>query len=208
MEDQEKKYKELPTNQLKRLFGTTQGEDHKIITEILFSRGFDMITLLLEDYDIQESIVPDNKAVNSFKKVIPENNRTKNEIVVSDEKQTKEKINREPKNLQFYKVHNLFLQKFGVDVAVIISIFVFIQQYRDKYERTDIDGYFYLEHPKIEKMTHITIYRQRKAMELLVESKILKISEKKKGTPPKKFYRVDIDRHDEILQQLSDENQN
>ena len=65
------------------------------------------------------------------------------------------------------------------------------------------DGFFYLEHRRIEELTLISEYRQKIAMKKLEEINILEISKKKKGIPPKKFYRVDCELYKKIALKLN-----
>ena len=50
--------------------------------------------------------------------------------------------------------------------------------------------------------------RQIKAMKKLEKIGILKISPKKKGVPPKTFYKVDIELYNEIIEELNREDRN
>jgi DNA-directed RNA polymerase specialized sigma54-like protein len=106
------------------------------------------------------------------------------------------------KACQFYKVYNVILDAFGSQVAILIALLASKQNYFKMFKKLDSEGYFYLEHKKITEMTGISTHYQKQAMEKLQELNLLYISPKKKGTPPKKFYRVDIGKYNEIIQYL------
>lgn len=108
------------------------------------------------------------------------------------------------RQIQFYQVRDVFLREFGSDVAVLIAIFSAKHYFYYRKGKTDFNGFFYFKHPEIEESTGITIYRQKKAMEILVNLEILFISDKKKGIPPKKFYRVDHEQYEKVGQYFTE----
>jgi hypothetical protein len=90
----------------------------------------------------------------------------------------------------FYMVYESMINEFGTDIANIISVMLKHQEYLKRFGRLDRDGYFYMEHKMIEKKTGISEHRQKIAMKELEEYNFLKIAAKRKGIPPKKFYKV------------------
>ena len=107
---------------------------------------------------------------------------------------------------QFYQLYSVFLEEYGSDTAVIVAVFAAKQQYRDRLKRAEEDNWFYYEHPKLKKKTHITIYRQKIAMKKMVDLGILQIAPQKKGIPPKIFYRIDINSYYKCIEALSKKN--
>ncbi len=107
--------------------------------------------------------------------------------------------NKEESKGSFYKVYEVMGDYFGSDVSNVISVMLKHQEYLMKYKGLDRDGYFYMEHKMITKKTGISEHRQKIAMKVLVKWGILEISTKKKGTPPKTFYKVNEDRYVKLL---------
>jgi hypothetical protein len=106
------------------------------------------------------------------------------------------------KACQFYKVYNVILDAYGSHVAILLALLSSKQTYFKLFKKLDSEGCFYLEHKKIAEMTGISTHYQKQAMKKLQELKVLYISPKKRGTPPKKFYRVDILKYNEIIHYL------
>lgn len=106
------------------------------------------------------------------------------------------------KSLAFLRVSKPFLQKYGLDAAVIIAELVYWHsQMIRKISVKANDGYFFYEMFKIEKATGITPHRQRKAMDILCKAGILDVKDEKKGIPPKRFYKVNVRAYeDEVTQ--------
>lgn len=63
------------------------------------------------------------------------------------------------------------------------------------------DGFFYCEKLEIEKDTSISPYRQDKAVKLLVNLGVLN-TEIRKGIPPKRYYRVNVEKLNELVKTL------
>ena len=116
--------------------------------------------------------------------------------------------NNDKRQPQFLMVYDVLLKEFGFEVALLIALLASKQRYFHQFKKHKLDseGCFYLEHPKIQKLTGLGEYSQKKAMAVLSELKILYISPKKKGTPPKKFYRVNKERYNELVEKLNSEN--
>ena len=111
--------------------------------------------------------------------------------------------NKEKSKGSFYKVYEIMGDCFGSDVSNVISIMLKHQEYLLKLKRLDRDGYFYMEHKMIKRKTGISEHRQKLAMKVLVKWGILEISTKKKGTPPKTFYKVHEEKYEALLIELN-----
>lgn len=99
----------------------------------------------------------------------------------------------------FYMVYEVMGDYFGPDVSNVISVMLKHQEYLLRLRRLDLNGYFYMEHKMIKKKTGISEHRQKIAMLVLEELGILKKLSKKKGTPPKTFYKVDGEKYVKYL---------
>ncbi len=97
----------------------------------------------------------------------------------------------------FLRVHKVLIMEFGLDAAALISELVFKQEM--------FSGAFFYEQKKIEKVTGLSRHRQEKASKILIDNGILSIEKEKKGIPPKKFYRVKIDKYYELVERLQKE---
>lgn len=109
---------------------------------------------------------------------------------------------KDEKTVPFYKIYQPMLKTHGNEVALLIAVMAAKQTYMYKYGKQDNAGFFYFEHPEIEKVTQLSEYRQKAAMRVLVDLKLLTIDNEKKGTPPKKFYKVDTMKYENYVQKL------
>lgn len=206
MEELKKKYEKLPDYRLISLFDSTKGDEHSIIKKILIARGVDRVEFPMDDEDVQDSIIPKSKKLSLAEENNTKTNGAKHEPADSSGKSMSKKTYAAPKSAQFYMVYYEFLSKYKSEVALLAAVLTSKQQYLQGRNKLK-DGLFFLEHPKIEEITGISEHRQKKAMAILVDLKILYISPKKMRTPPKTHYRVDIDRYNDIVQCLSNEKQ-
>jgi hypothetical protein len=203
MEEIKKKYNNFSTHSLKELIKNASGEKHRIINEILKTRQNENNQMFLEPENENNSFIPKSKEVVPSEIISTKLNKTNKNRSNSVHKQKSKKDGESSKTPQFYKIYSLFLETYGVDAANIIAILAVKQQYYEQISKIREDGYFYQEHPKIKKMTGISTYYQNIAINILVELKIIHISPEKKGTPPKTFYHVDLERYEEIVQNLT-----
>ena len=112
------------------------------------------------------------------------------------------------KNVPFYQVYRPLIKSIGLEAAVLIAVLDAKQKYMYMFGKQDGAGYFYYEHPQIEKDIHLSEYRQKSAMKVLTDLKLLSISAEKKGTPPKKFYKVDSIRYEQYVMELDEKIRN
>ncbi len=213
MEDLKNNLKQLQTCKLLQLQSTSSSEEQKsIIKEILDERGIELTEVPGDEYESSDILESLSNEITPIKDDAQKVNEIKNEHDYLGNTRMPEKPNiRKPersyealKSFQFYMVHSIFMKEFGSDAAIIIAIMLTRQQYYSRKKMLDEEGYFYLEHPQIERITGISKYRQLLAFEKLIEQEILTVSKKKKGTPPKKFYQVSVDNYEKVLQNLND----
>lgn len=107
------------------------------------------------------------------------------------------KNNKTNSSAPFLQVYKVLIKEFGLDAAALISELVFKQSM--------FSGDFFYEQKKIEKATGLSRHRQEKATEILIDSGILSIDKDKKGIPPKKFYRVNVEKYHELIGRLQEE---
>jgi hypothetical protein len=109
--------------------------------------------------------------------------------------------------LPFLRVSKPFLQKYGLDAAVIIAEMIYwqSQMIRKTYVIAN-GGYFYYEMFKIEKATGITPHRQKNAMDVLCKAGILDVKSEKKGIPPKRLYKVNVRAYEKEVTKIDSEN--
>lgn len=235
MEDFKKKYAHAGTFDLNLRYEKAGQDEKEIIYDILKKRGIDPNSYFPKDIDdiddiddieltsteniesisteittsdeikLHESTLSDINGLMQNKKEKDKNLKLKIDVTNSNGKHTSLKPYEERKDPQFYKLYVKFLNEYGSDAAVIIAMFASHQQYYNQFNRVDENGYFYFEHHKIEKLMGISKYRQKIAMQLLTELGILMILDKKKGIPPKKFYKVDMEKYEKVVQSLSNE---
>lgn len=108
--------------------------------------------------------------------------------------------NKKFNDIAFLRVVKPFIQKYGIDAATVIAELVYWQEQMNKrFELRKNDDFFFYEHFKIKKATGISTYRQISAMNILCEAGILTIKDEKRGTPPKKLYKVNINAYKEAV---------
>ena len=101
----------------------------------------------------------------------------------------------------WWPVNKLFTRKYGIDAALIIADLSSKQEYFKGRKMLDKNGYFFNEKKDIERDTSISPYRQDKAFKILTDIKVLD-TEIRKGIPPKRYYRVNINRLNKLVLSL------
>jgi hypothetical protein len=194
------KFEKFDTNELERMFNESSDKEQDCIRSILRHRS-----ILESNNDFYTKPVKSDKTVNhkTVLPTLPKTSKPKIKNTVTPVDNITFINNKQP---QFYMVFDVILKEFGFEVALLIALLASKQRYYQQFKKLDAEGCFYLEHPRIQEMTGIGEYSQKKAMAILSELKILYISPKKKGTPPKKYYRVNKERYDELVEKLNTEN--
>lgn len=91
----------------------------------------------------------------------------------------------------WWVINKAITAKFGFDVSVLLSDLISKQNYFRDNNQLDSDGYFFNYKKNIKEDTTITEKRQDKAVEILKKNNLISVI-KKKGIPPKLFYKVNI----------------
>lgn len=91
----------------------------------------------------------------------------------------------------FIVVNKTLINEFGIEPALLLGELASEAIYWQEHEKTD-DGYFYSTVENIESRTSLTAYQQRKALQVLQDKGVISIVSKK-GSPPKRFIKIDED---------------
>lgn len=94
-------------------------------------------------------------------------------------------------------VNKKLIQKLGLDCAVMIGELCSEYTYWKNQDKLE-EGFFFSTRENIFKNTGLSNYNQRKALGKLVELQI--VSEQYKGLPAKKWYSLNLNKLDEILE--------
>ncbi len=91
-------------------------------------------------------------------------------------------------------------RKVGLEAAILITDLSSKQEYFGDRDELDYEGYFFNLKEDIEEDTTLSPYQQNKALEVLIKTKLIDI--KRQGTPPRTFYRVNIEKLNHYIIEL------
>ena len=97
----------------------------------------------------------------------------------------------------FIAVNKTLIKEFGIEPAILLGEFASEAVYWEAREEL-VDGYFYSTISNVEERTTLSDYQQRKALALLQEQGVVDVISKK-GSPPKRYIKINTERILEIL---------
>jgi len=89
----------------------------------------------------------------------------------------------------------------GGDVALLLSDLSYRQDYWETRNKLTEDGFFFIERSILKKDTLLSETKQWKASKVLIDLGVLEV--KRRGIPPKNYYRIDNQKVNDLVVILS-----